>query len=504
MPPSAPRRRRAVAGTVAVALLALLVPAVVRSRAGASGAALHWTACGRAQCATLTVPVDYAQPGGGTFALALARVRATGDAPKLGSLLVNFGGPGEPGTNDLADFVHELPKEIRDRYDVVGFDPRGAGNSRPVRCFDDTIADSVERTDPTPNGEADLRPFYDGTKDPVDVVAACVSRNDGWLAQLGSRNVARDLDRIRGALGDAKLHYLGFSYGTVIGAVYAQMFPDRVGRLVLDGPVDLSATESDQLQLDGNGFEHALDAFLADCAARTACEFHSRDTRGAFVALQQRFEQGLTLPARDDAGRRTNRRANVASFYAAVISSLYDRTFGWTDLATALHDAEQGDGTLLQQLADDYDGRHANGQYDNVDQVLFVILCDDRFDPLESFNDYVAQYHAALATWPLLGGYTGSTIEGCDPRLPAPPPSEQLGDVRVTGTAPILVVGTTEDPATAYSGALDLTARLAGSRLLTFESTEHTAYTKSPCIDRAVDAYLIRGTLPRAGTRCRS
>jgi len=490
--------RRGTVGRVTAVVLAIVATPLGAARAttvtGASS--IHWKTCGRQQCATLAVPVDYSRLSGPTVRLALGRVRATGGAPHLGSLVVNFGGPGEPGATDLDSFAQDLPKEIRARYDVVGFDPRGTGSSRPVRCYDDATADAVENVDPTPDGDADLRAFYDGTNEPLDEVAACVARNGSWLGELGSRNVARDMDRLRAALGERTLTYLGYSYGTVIGAVYAQMFPTRVGHLVLDSPVNLSATEADELRMDGAGFEHALDAFLADCAARRACEFHARDTRAAFVALQRRFEHGLTLAT------ATSRRAGVAAFYTAVFASLYDRATGWEDLATALADAEHGDGRYLQALADAYDGRHPNGHYDNVDQVLFVIRCDDRFDPLQSFDDFVAQYHQAVADHPLLGAAIGSTVVGCDPRLPAPPASEQLGDVRVTGTAPILIVGTTNDPATAYSGAIDLAGRISGSRLLTFDSTEHTAYTKNPCIDAAVDAYLIRRVLPPPGTRC--
>jgi pimeloyl-ACP methyl ester carboxylesterase len=187
-----------------------------------------------------------------------------------------------------------------------------------------------------------------------------------------------------------------------------------------------------------------------------------------------------------------------------VISALYDKQYGWEELAQALEDAKSGDGTLLLQMADSYNGRRDDGSYDNIDQVIGAILCDDRFDSPTSYDDFVAEYHRQVAEFPLLGNYTGSTALGCDPRLPRPPATEQLGDVRTSGTRPILVVGTTHDPATPYQGARDLVTRLQGSRLLTFDSTEHTAYTKSPCIDRAVDAYLLRGTLPREGTVCKA
>jgi pimeloyl-ACP methyl ester carboxylesterase len=475
--------------------------------AGGASTLSKWRSCGdKLQCATLSVPVDYTQPNGEQLNLAVSRVRATDPAHRLGSLVFNFGGPGDAGSDTLPSYAPQIPAAIRARYDLVSFDPRGTGKSRPVECVDDATADRLNAIDPTPNGDADLKAFYDGTHMPVDVVARCIERNGAWLAQLGSRNVARDLDRLRAALGDDKLSFVGYSYGTVIGAVYAQMFADRVGRMVLDSPVDLSADALEELQGNAQGFEQALDAFLADCAEQRDCKFRSGgDPASALAALQKRFEQGLILPTADLAtGKRSTRTANVATFYTALISALYDKQYGWPELAEALDRARAGDGSHLLALADSYDGRHQDGTYDNIDEVIGVILCDDRDDPVPSFEDYRAEYDRESSEYPVLGPLVGSSPLGCDPRLPRPPASEQIGDLHVTGAAPILVVGTTGDPATPFAGATDLVSRIAGSRLLTFDSTEHTAYTKSACIDRAVDAYLLRGTLPPTGTVCPS
>jgi pimeloyl-ACP methyl ester carboxylesterase len=498
----------ALAGMLTLAFLlsaASMSPASARSSVTATGLST-WKDCAQhLQCAVLRVPVDYAQPDGQQVAIAVVRRPATDAAHRLGSLVFNFGGPGDAGTSTLPFFVGAIPAEIRARYDLVSFDPRGTGNSRPVRCVDGKTADTLNAVDPTPNSDADLEKVYNGTNYPVDLAAACVARNGTWLADLGSRNVARDLDRLRAALGDRRLNYLGYSYGTVIGSAYAQMFPDRVGHLVLDSPVDLSATALSELRGDAAGFENALDEFLADCARRPRCEFHSDgDPASALRNLQARFEQGLTLPTHTASGKRSSRRVGVAAFYTALISSLYDKQFGWPDLAQGLYLADHGDGTVLQSIADSYNGRHDDGTYDNINEVIGIILCDDRDDAVPPLADFVAEYHRDVAAYPFLGSYVGSTVLGCDPRLPRPPVSETLGDVRASGTAPILVVGTTKDPATPYAGAEDLVGRLAGSRLLTFVSTEHTAYTKSACIDDAVDAYLLRGTLPAVGTRCKA
>jgi pimeloyl-ACP methyl ester carboxylesterase len=472
---------------------------------GATGLS-SWHSCGKLQCATLTVPVDYTQPDGAQVGIAVSRARATQPGKRVGSLVFNFGGPGDAGSETLPDFVSQIPSEIRARYDLVSFDPRGTGKSRPVECIDNATADRLNAVDPTPNSEADLHAFYDGTHEPVDVVKQCVDKNGSWLAELGSRNVARDLDRLRTALGDDKLSFVGYSYGTVIGAVYAQMFPDRVGRMVLDSPVNLSDNALQELRGNSQGFEQALDDFLADCAKKRSCSFHSDgDPTAALTALKQQFENGLQLPTVNlTTGAKSKRKAGVAAFYTALISALYDRQYGWPELADALAEARQGDGSGLLGLADIYNGRHDDGTYDNIDEVIGVILCDDRWDPTPSFEDFRAEYEREVAQYPLLGAYVGSTPLGCDPRLPRPPASEQVGDLHVTDTAPILVVGTTRDPATPFTGAPDLVSRLAGSRLLTFDSTEHTAYTKNSCIDHAVDTYLIKGALPTEGTVCKA
>jgi pimeloyl-ACP methyl ester carboxylesterase len=500
--------RRVLACIVAVASVATLaISTAPGSASAASSTGLSpWRACGKLQCATLTVPVDYTQPDGEQVGIAVTRLKARDPSSRLGSLVFNFGGPGDAGTQTLPDYVSQIPASIRDRYDLVSFDPRGTGKSRPVECVDDATADRLNAVDPTPNSEADLRAIYDGTYDPVDLVKECVAKNGTWLAQLGSRNVARDMDRLRVALGDDTLTYLGYSYGTVIGAVYAQMFPDRVGRMVLDSPVDLSANALSELRGNAQGFEQALDDFLADCAKHSGCSFHSGgNPKAALVALQQRFEDGLQLPTVDLAtGKKSTRKAGVAAFYTALISALYDRQFGWPELADALRDARNGDGSYLLGLADLYNGRHDDGSYDNIDEVIGEILCDDRDDPTPSYDEFQAEYEREKAEYPILGAYVGSTPLGCDPRLPRPPASEQVGDLHVTGSAPILVVGTTRDPATPFAGAQNLVTRLDGSRLLTFDSTEHTAYTKNACIDRAVDTYLLRGTLPPTDTVCKA
>ena len=478
-----------------------------RSRAAAvserDGASVRWRACGAGlECGRVTVPVDYADPEGEQVGIAVAHVPALDRSNRLGSLLVNFGGPGDAGTASLRDFALEVPREVRRRYDLVSFDPRGTGRSGPIDCLTDAEADRLLDVDPTPETDAELRASYSGQYGSIDYVQACIDHHGSWLARVGSRNVARDLDHIRAALGDARLNYLGFSYGTVIGSVYAQQFPDRVGRLVLDAPVSLSDRPEHTLDESTASFEHALDAFLADCARDDHCAFHSDgQPRAALHALQTRFERGLELPATGE-GRR-GRTAGVAAFYTGVLWSLYDRQYGWPELAGALADARDGDGTALLALADAYNGRRRDGSYDNIAESSPIITCADWPDPMESYDDFVDEYRRASTKYPFLGAFTNDVPAGCDPRLPAPSASEVVGDVHARGIRPVLVVGTTGDPATPYEGAVDVSSRLDGSSLLTFEGTEHTAYTKDPCIDFYVDRYLLTGKVPPPEKRCR-
>jgi pimeloyl-ACP methyl ester carboxylesterase len=501
-----------IALVVALALaLATIGPATTSARAAvaepttASGPAVRWKDCGRGfQCGTLTVPVDYAVPDGEHVGIAVTRIRALEPEQRIGSLVFNFGGPGDDGTATLRGYVADLPRRIRDRFDLVSFDPRGTGASRSIDCVSDRATDRILASDPTPDTVAALRSFYDGTEGGVDFVQRCIDKYGTWLAHLGSRDVARDLDLLRRALHEDTLDFLGYSYGTVIGAVYAQQFPAHVGRIVLDGPIDFSAGTEGDVDEETSSFEHALDAFLHQCASDEHCAFHSDgNPRAALEALRDRFEAGLTLPAFQPDGHRGARRVGVAAFYTALVASLYDEQYGWKDLADALDGARHHDGTLMLWLADSYNGRRDDGTYDSIAESASLILCADSPDPLESFTSFSSAYHDAVERYPFLGGFSNDVPIGCDPRLPKPAPDEVLGDVRVTGAAPILVVGTTGDPATPYVGARDLVGRIDRSGLLTFVSTEHTAYTKNACIDRAVDGYLVTGVLPRAGTRCR-
>ena len=484
-----------------MAVAVLVAPlGTVSASAAPARPTLPWRACGGGfQCSTLSVPVDWSQPAGPQVSLAVARHPAEDPSQRLGSLVINFGGPGDPGAESLRDGVSNFPAVIRRRFDLVSFDPRGTGQSHPIACVDDGTYDRALAADPVPQDLQQLASFYAGTNGPVDLVQACINRQGQWLADVGTRDTARDLDALRAALGERTLTYLGYSYGTVLGAVYAQMYPHRVRAMVLDGAVNLSSTPAAELHDNAAGFEQALDAFLADCAARTSCPFHENgDPRGALLALQQRFGSGYTVPVFD------GRQAGATLFYLALAGGLYDRKSGWPFLAKSLADAEHGSGDGIAELADTLTGRDPSGHFDDLQEALATIRCDDRHDAMVSFDQYVATYEQYSQEFPIFGAFLASSPLGCDPRLPAPPASEQVGDVRVAAAPPILIVGTTGDPATPYAGAVDLQSRLRGSRLLTLVSTEHAGYAKGiPCVDSNVDEYLLTRRLPPAGRRCR-
>jgi len=491
-----PLPRRIAAVVVAGAMLVLTSPTV----AGAQS--LRWKQCGGGlECTSLDVPVDYNQPNGEQLTIAVARRPASDPRHSIGSLVVNWGGPGDPGTETLRLFADSFPREIRRHFDLVSFDPRGTGSSRPIDCVDDATFERLLNEDPTPDTPGELPHFYDGSNSAVDFIQACIDKFGPWLAGVGSRNVARDLDRMRAAMSERRLNFLGYSYGTVIGAVYAQLFPHRVRTMVLDSAVNLSDTEQSAQLGNLRGFERALDGFLTDCASKRDCAFRSNGKpRRALEQLRDRFEGGLTVPTDD------GRTAGEATFYAALLGALYDRETGWPLLAAALHQVvAKHDGSLLALTADTQTGRRENGTYDNIREAIGFITCDDRPDPLVPFDEYRTTFEQYSREYPFFGRFVAAYPLGCDPRLPRPAPGTALDDVRTADAPPVLVIGTTRDPATPYSGARDLQRRLRGSRLLTFVSTEHGSYGKGiTCIDDAVDRYLVRRSLPPRGVRCQA
>lgn len=504
------RRSAACALAVLCSLVAVVGTSPGAARAGAGPSpiwpplptfdtTIAWADCGNGwECGTLNVPVDWAKPGGETVPLAITRRRATSDQ-RIGTLVVNPGGPGVTGTDYVRNFVRRLPAIVGERFDLVSWDPRGTAGSRPVDCVDDAVLDLGTAVPPVPDTAETLtvarryvRAFARG----------CVERGGAYAGQVGTRNSARDLEAIRIALGEQKLTYLGFSYGSVLGMTYAQMFPSGVRAMVLDGPPDYWQSSLDYAHAQAAAFMQALDAFLAWCEQNASCALRTEGApRDEFNALLTRFNASA-VPAEYTAGGVTRTGSLTASdFETAVISMLYDER-AWPTLGRALLSATHDDAGPLLQLADAYLGRGPDGVWTPLLEANAVISCVDRPDPkprsaARELAD-VERFQSELPPWG--GAWAVSSCAG----MPKAARGDKLGDVRVRNTPPILVVGTTGDPATPYAGATAVVNRIAGAGLLTFQSTEHTGYGtgRSSCVDDVVDAYLADGTMPSPGTTC--
>jgi pimeloyl-ACP methyl ester carboxylesterase len=455
-----------------------------------------WSDCGDGfLCATLTVPIDYAHPDAGDLALKVIRLPATDPAHRIGSLLINPGGPGASGIQYARDARQAFSADVRQVYDIVGFDPRGVGSSTPVKCLSDKDLDALIAYDGSPDDAAEEQGILDISR---HFAEGCESKSSTILGHIGSVDAAKDMDVIRAVVGDAKLHYFGASYGTFLGATYAEEFPSKVGRLVLDGAVDPTLTPSQISEGQLGGFERALTAFLSDCVKRSDCPVgptvaDARQQIGRLVA------ESDAHPLPSGSGRPVTQSLVVLG----LLYPLYDKANGWPALRTALAQAAGGDGSTLLLIADAYSDRNSDGTYSsNQDEASYAVNCLDRPDhsTVESLRADAARFEQ---TSPIFGAYFAWSDVPCT--VWTVPPTDEPHEIHAKGAAPILVVGTTRDPATPYQWAQHLASMLASGRLLTRVGDGHTAYQRgSACIDSAVDAYLIRGTLPKAGTVCQT
>lgn len=453
---------------------------------------LAWSACnGDFQCARLTVPVDYSKPTGDTIELSLLRLRADGD--RRGSLVINPGGPGGSGVDYARAARAVISGAVRKRYDVVGFDPRGVGTSAPLRCLSDAQTDELVAADPTPDDAAEVAATVTLFK---QLAQRCKAGGGDLLAHVDTRDAARDMDVLRAALGDRKLTYLGKSYGTYLGATYAELFPRNVGRMVLDGVLDPALT-SEQVNLgQAKGFEQATRAFVADCATRSSCPLGST-LEGGMRRLRALLRQldATPLPTGDAQRPLTE---GLGSLGVAV--AMYDPGY-WPTLRQALLAAFGGDGAALLQLADAYTDRSSDGRYpSNQNTVIYAVNCLDRPEKggLADVQRTVTEFTAQAPTW---GAFLAWSELPCD-YWPVTGTSAP-GPISASGSGPIVVVGTTRDPATPYEWAVNLSKELANGHLITYVGDGHTAYLRgSRCVDKAVDAYLLKGSVPRAGLRC--
>ena len=457
------------------------------------GQRLAWANCGGGfQCATLRVPLDYAHPQRAQIGIAVVRHPAGDAAHRLGSLILNPGGPGGSGVDYARAATDVVSAPVLATYDIVGFDPRGVARSAPVSCVDDRQMDTFVAGDPDPQTAAEQDQVVAEAK---LFDAGCQARSGSLLPHVSTRDAARDMDVLRQALGDQRLNYMGKSYGTYLGAIYAELFPTRVGRMVLDGALDPSVGAQQQGRDQAAGFELELRSFLADCAKLGA----GCPTGADPVAGEQRIARLFTAVRTKPLPGVGGRQLTEALAQTGIIAALYS-TDTWGLLRQALTLAFAGDGRGLMVLSDAYTDRGPDGRYhSNEVAANIAVSCLDQ-PQVRSVADVQALLPSYREASPLFGAALAWSDLPCA-YWPVPPEGKPHA-VHAPGAAPILVVGTIRDPATPYRWAQGLAAQLSAA-LLTYEGDGHTAYRRgSDCVDSAVDAYLLRGAQPAKGLRC--
>jgi pimeloyl-ACP methyl ester carboxylesterase len=458
-----------------------------------SPAHLTWTDCGSGfQCATLQVPLDYAHPDAGTIGIAINRKPATDSARRIGSVLTNPGGPGDSGIQFLKGAAGSF-STLNSRFDLIGFDPRGVGLSAPIRCLDGPEEDAFNALDSVLDDPQEKQAAIDADK---NFAAGCKQRSARVLGFVDTASAARDMDMIRAALGDAKLTYLGFSYGTYLGQHYAHLFPTHIRALALDSVVDPALEPNDFLYAQIVAFEQNLQAFFSDCRARrtssSPCTYaQSGDPETKLMALMQRLD---TTPM--PVGNRALTRSLAV---IGVLTPLYDQS-AWPYLDQALTLTDRNNGTLLLRFSDLYLRRNADGTYENVTDANASVNCIDKPVPTD-----IAVYDALGPKFASASRLFGPAFQYSNlicAYWPVPP-TGQVGPITAEGAPPILLVGGTGDPATPYAWAQSVNKTLTGSVLLTRQGNGHISYTSSACAKQAIDDYLINLNLPAAGTVCR-
>jgi pimeloyl-ACP methyl ester carboxylesterase len=488
---------------IVVGAAGLVTPAA--APAGARGGEpsvrpLHWNACGqRFQCARITVPRDYANPRGATLRLPVARLPARRKAGRLGALFVNFGGPGDPAAESVRAIGAGGFTVLNARYDIIGLDPRGTGGTGAIDC----------KTNPETSGPL-AQPFpRPAGLQPQALIAnyrsyisRCLALNQRILPYVATANSARDMDRVRRALGLTAINFLGFSYGTLLGATYESLFPANVGRFVLDGAIDPATYLNRPIQSQREqtrAFETALGRFFQACAAHQgACgRFGGDDPWAAFDRLGAGMN-AAPLPARG----RDPRAADGDDLLVAASMGLFAKQL-WPFLARALAQAAEGDGTGVRRLADEFYMRNRDGTYDPINDRFFAIASLEA-RVATGIGTYLDVGAHDFALFPHFWWNSGYSVLAWS-LWPVRPRGAYYGPFSAPASAPAtLVVGNTYDPATPYTDALRLVSTLGNARLLTMRGDGHTAYFggNSRCIDRAVEAYLNAGVVPPAGTVC--
>lgn len=440
------------------------------------------------------MPVDYADPQGDTFELALRKVPALDPAKRIGSLLINPGGPGASGLEYAQYSSYLFSKQVREAYDIIGFDPRGIGESQAVACLSDDDMDLLVDSDPTPDSAVERKKLL---ADVAAVTRDCAAAGGDRALHMSSTEVARDMDVIRALVGDQKLSFFGVSYGTFLGALYADLFPQRVGRFVLDSAVSPNQTEAEKLDFDIEGFESSMQAFIEWCVGRDDCA----------LGDEPRLAEGRIIELLDAVDRRplSTTKGDIDSIGEgwlgfAIFMCLYSEST-WPTLNRGLAEALEGKGDILLAHAMAVLGRSPAGEYDNGSylQAMIPVRCADwpRSDPAV----LAATQRRVRAEHPLWARLSGELYDAC---VGWPGKGRQpSGRTLAVGAAAVLVVGNLRDPATPIGGARQLAEDLDSAILVTSDHDGHgTYYAGNSCVDLIVDGYLLKGTVPSSDRVC--
>jgi pimeloyl-ACP methyl ester carboxylesterase len=452
-----------------------------------------WSACDgstntEVECGNIEVPFDYADPEQGSFILYVKKHNAASPADRIGSMMVNPGGPGFGGSSLADDARYYFSQDLIDRFDIIAWDPRGTGESTPaVNCVD--TFDEYFGLDSPPETPDEKQALIDASQAFND---KCAENSGTILPYISTQASAQDINSLRLALGEEKVSFFGFSYGSELGTTWATMFPETVRAIVVDGAVDPNASSVQEGMNQAKGFEGQLSTFLKQCSEKTTCEFHNNgDAEAAFDKLV------LDIDAKPLEVSKDRTPVTQGVLFTAVAQAMYSDYY-WPQLSEALSAAQNGDGKGILQLYDDYYQRKVDGTYGNELEAFLAISCLD--DPgATSTNDVDSQIDEFIAAAPRLGG---NFAYGYSCALW---PVKQAPRVTITGkgAGPIVVVGTTGDPATPLDSTRKMALGLEQGILIVVDANQHTGYGANSCVVKAVDDYLIKLTVPANETTCK-
>ena len=452
---------------------------------------LVWKQCGAStfSCSTLTVPEDYSDPSGKTLQIAVIKDQLV--SHPIGSLIVNPGGPGGSGVTFVRE-ASEAFSTLLQHFSLVSFDPRGVGESDPIRCVSSAFLDHSTNMNPVPTTSPEIAAAVNEAR---TFANDCYKRNGQYLEHVGTIDAARDMDVLRAAVGDAKLTYYGASYGTYLGAKYAQLFPTHIRAMILDGAVNPAQSTMSSDRQQAIGFETDLHDFLVNCVQSSNCSLGS-----TVAAATQELHNLVAQVTAHPIPAANGRMLGPGLFFSGLASGFYDAS-DWPDLRAAISEVQQGNPTLMIEFADELNERNANGTYTNLIESNTAINCVDRPSP-KSLSTYEKDARSDAKVAPFFGAAIAWSSLPC--AYWRVPPVEQAHPVHAPdASATILVMGTTHDPATPYRQAQELTKQLGKAQLVTLVGDGHTAYIYgNTCIDSAANNYLIDLKLPPKGLRC--